>query len=363
MTTFINHGDGFEYFKKGHYQTGKLCIDGSIAKALLIPIKEFRNENLSTSSHVRFFLSSLTCDEENISVSDFAQNVRAMAEHFTQKFNFLAQEPTHDKQSIEFLLGRSPDGFYRELDSKLISKQIQGVVAGYEGSSFGVSMANYYAYQCAMLNRLRIKCICDANIESIERSRDNVYSVEVNGTKFSCSHVFLCSSHNAIRHAKLIRGAGEIRACRGVFFLNSMTFITLPATADLHIRQAAENINFTLQQSSGCMFACIVPPTETDQGLAAIYYPSTDGSQIDGFVVDSPRQEVPAEWQGYLADGLALNDTNVERTLWQASKVYPFLKNYGVLHSVKCRTVFNQSTVNNINGEDRRVRDLSSDAW
>jgi len=58
MVSFINHGDWFEYYKEGHQITGKHCIDGSMVKGLIYPLKYFRTKVTSKNSPIRFLVSN-----------------------------------------------------------------------------------------------------------------------------------------------------------------------------------------------------------------------------------------------------------------------------------------------------------------
>ena len=107
------------------------------------------------------------------------------------------------------------------------------------------------------------------------------------------------------------------------------------------------------------MFACIVPPSPTEEGFAATYYPSPQGSQLRQHRFDPAAPAAPpADWDDLVTTGLQPDDENVQRTFRQAKRLYPFLDGYAEVSHTICRTVFNAATHDSDHGNDRRVREI-----
>lgn len=360
QASFINHGDGFEYFKVGHRRTGELCIDGSLVKALVYPLSALRTAVATPDDPIRFLLAAGAVGENGVTPEGFYENAAHMCSHFTRQFEALRTAGGWDEETAEKLFLRRPDSFWRRLAPPEFDDAAK-VAAGCAGSSFGINMPHYYALVLAALRQSRVPFHTGVETEAVEK-RGGGYVVHAGGRSFSTRLVLLTSGHHIPRLASTVRGVCCSPPAPGTFYLNSITFLRLPATADLAKLVAARRINFTLQQQHGSMYACVVPPTETEEGFAVTYYPSPRGSQIRSFGTDSlsygTHPRVPAEWDSLIREGLPANHPNVRATFEQACALYPFLRDYAEVAGTICRPVFNAATGDNDGGLDRRVRVL-----
>jgi len=138
-----------------------------------------------------------------------------------------------------------------------------------------------------------------------------------------------------------------------------MTYVRLPKTTDKEKIHQVSRLNFTLQGDGGCMFACILPPTATEDGYGAIYYPSEKGSQLQKHLYDkSNTSPPPKDWEKLIKNGLPNDHPHVTAIMQQAYRYYPFLENYAEVDKTLCRTVFNAATEDSNLGLERRVRGI-----
>lgn len=356
--TFITHGDGFEYYKPAHLRTGQYCVDGAITKALLYPLSKISAHVSTSENPVRFFVASATLTSGAISLQEFFRNAEDLKRHFTEKYRAISAVRgwTDDQASKVFL--RTPDTFWSKL-SISESEDLDGISAGCCGSSFGVNMPVYYALVRSALRRSHIDQHFGVTIERIERAGKR-YEVYTDVGRFRTDQILLCASHQTPALISLIVGTELRYPISGTYYLNSMTFVTLPATRNAKVLSAVRRINFTLQGTHGAMFACVLPPNERREGLAAIYYPSRSGSQRkQHFCRPGTFSPVPEEWSELIRQGLSNDDTGVVRTFEQACLLYPLLRDYARVQRTICRTVFNVTVPDSNGGLDRRVREIS----
>jgi hypothetical protein len=221
-------------------------------------------------------------------------------------------------------------------------------------------MPHYYALLKAALRKLRVPFHLGVETEVIER-RGGAYIVHAGGKSFKAGQILLTSGHQIPRLISRVRGVSCAPLAPGTYYLNSITFLKLPATGNREWLAQARRINFTLQQEHGSMFACVVAPTETEDGLAVTYYPSPRGSQLRsvGFVPDD-KTPLPTEWDRLIRMGLPDDHPNVRTTFEQACSLYPFLRDYAEVSATVCRPVFNAATRDNDGGMDRRVREITT---
>ena len=352
--SFVNHGDGFEYYKKHHRRTGYLCIDGAIIKSLLYGADRFHTHVDGRSNPVRFLLSR-RC---SIKPEDWSDNVERMRDHFRRRARSLARRHGWDEDEIQRRLGRTGDNFRRQLEPKEL-EAFPETHAGFDGSSFGVNMPYYYSLVTRALERSRVLRRYGSEITAIEKTGSG-YLVETNRGPVRGRCLLLCAGHkNPLLASRFQAGskARETHAPSGMFFLNFITFVRLPRASQEAQLEAARRTSFTLQQEHGAMFASLVPPTPAADGWGVLYFPSESGSQLRKHSCKVNFTPPPSEWDDLMReDGLKLDDQNVLNTQRQAEKIYPFLKGYAQLTRVSCRPVFNSAYPGNQGGEDRPVR-------
>lgn len=354
QATFITHGDGFEYHKVGHQKTGEYCIDGAIAKQLLYPASAFQSGVCSADSPIRFMVSEDSLGKDGLTLDSFIANAEHMRSHFQKRYD--AVSTARGEDAAKRLLMRTPETFARPLQPQEYA-ECAHIIGGYAGSSTGINMAHYYAFLKAALQASDVKTKFGQGIDSIEKHGDG-YTIKTSaGEQVESDYVILAAGHHTPEISEKIAGANI--SAEGTYYLNTMTFLKLPATTDKEKIKQVSHINFTLQQDGGCMFACVVPPTEKEDGMAVVYYPSEKGSQFARHVFDKgDHTPPPKEWDNYIKNGLSDNHPNVQAIMQQAEHLYPFLKDYAVVDKTICRTVFNAATKESDKGLDRRVRNI-----
>lgn len=354
QATFITHGDGFEYHKVGHQKTGEYCIDGAITKQLLYPARAFQSGVCSADNPIRFMVSENSVKKDGLTLDSFNANAEHMRLHFQKRYDGISAE--RGEEAAKRLLMRTPETFARPLPAQEYA-ECTHIVGGYAGSSTGINMAHYYAFLKAALRASDVKTKFEQGIDSIEKHGDGYTIKTSTGDQVESDFILLAAGHHTPEIAEKIAGANT--SAEGTYYLNTMTFLKLPATTDKEKIKQVSHINFTLQQEGGCMFACVVPPTEKEDGLAVVYYPSEKGSQFARHVFDQDNHTPPPkEWDDYIKNGLPDNHPNVQAIMKQAERLYPFLKGYAVVDKTICRTVFNAATQESDKGLDRRVRNI-----
>jgi glycine/D-amino acid oxidase-like deaminating enzyme len=355
--SFVNHGDGFEYYKPGHRRTGEHCIDGTFTKGLIYPLEAFRTPVCDQAHPIRFLVAKGSVGHNGLTLEAFAQNAEHMRAHFTRQFETVRAATGWTEEETERRFLRGPASFGRRLEARELT-DVPHVAGGYAGSSFGINMPHYHAFLKAALRRTGVPCHLASDVEGIERDGSR-YRLIVAGREIRARHVLLTSGHHVPRLSAGLRGAAVTPPQAGTYFLNSITFLRLPASGDEERLRAARRINFTLQQDHGSMFACVVPPTSTEDGFAATYYPSAGGSQLYSHAYDPDRPvPPPPEWDQMIAEGLPPDHPNVRGTVAQAFRLYPFLRGYAEVQRTVCDSVFNASTPTSNQGGDRRVREI-----
>jgi hypothetical protein len=359
QTSFVHHGDGFEYHKVGHRQTGKYCIDGSLVKGLLYPLSVFRTSICDDDHPIRFMVAKASLGKKGLTLDSFFENAERMHAHFARQFRAVrkAREWTEETASQAFL--RNPEDFSHRL-APFEYADIDNVAGGCAGSGFGVNMPHYYAFLKAALREAGVPFHPSTETEAIEKAGGR-YRVHAGGKRLDADHVLLAAGHHIPKLAAKVHGTPLVPQVSGMYYLNAMTFLRLPATSDPEKLSAARRINFTLQENGGGMFACVVEPTSTEDGFAATYFPSPAGSQKLRHYFDrlSPSP-LPAEWDRLIAEGLSGERPEVRATFEQACFLYPFLRGYAEVIRTSCRPVFNAGTPANRRGSDRRVREISA---
>lgn len=355
QVSFINHSDGFEYYKPGHRRTGKLCVDGTITKAMIYPMDRIATGTCSTSHPLRFFLSTGAVEKGLISERGFIANAHFMKSYYQQQIGALATELGRDELDIARQCRFNPSMGLASSPSSF--RDASGMALAVNGSSFGVNMGWYYACLVEFLRLARVQVHLKQRVASIARVQGG-YTISTDGDSVHARVVVLAASHGNQSLAYHIEGADRIRGPSGTFYLNAMTFLSLPSTSDTRIQEAARRVNFTLQQDSGGMYACLVPPNAQRPGLAAVYYPSSRGSQLSSHTVDSNAGEIPTEWRRLIDGTEQLGNSRLIAILGQAKALYPFLRDYASISHTVIRPVFNAGTPDSACGIDRRVRDI-----
>jgi hypothetical protein len=109
----------------------------------------------------------------------------------------------------------------------------------------------------------------------------------------------------------------------GTYFMNFMLHVPLLATEDPNVRRMMANVNFTLKDENGGMFACIIPPTATEEGMAAIFSPG----DTCNYLMSCRDPNLPASW-----DRITLNAGNfgfkkrIQNIAKRICHVNPFLR-------------------------------------
>jgi glycine/D-amino acid oxidase-like deaminating enzyme len=355
---FINHGDGFEYYKPHHHRTGEYCIDGALTKALIHPIGAFATGVCDAARPIRFLVSNASVESGELTLRRFFANAEWMRAHFARQFDAIRAARGWSDAETERRLLRNPQSFARPLVPAEYS-DIRGVIGGWAGSSFGINMPQYYAFMTAALLESSVVQELGNEPLRIEKTGRHI-RVQTAGGTISARAVLLVASHHIPLLASRIAGAGVRPPMPGTYYLNAMTFLRLPPTGDAALSERVSRINFTLQQEHGAMFACIVPPSSDAEGFAAIYQPSSHGSQLRQHVFDAAAPAPPPEeWNELIRDGLP-NDGETVRSIFQrVCEIYPFLRDYAEISHTICRPVFNVATRDSAQGTDRRVREIA----
>lgn len=353
QATFITHGDGFEYHRAGHQKTGEYCIDGAVTKQLLFPANAFQTTVCGEHNPIRFMVSKESLNVNGLTVESFITNAEHMRHHFEKRYQAICD--TRGEAAAQRLLMRTPQTFARALQPEEYG-ECDNIVGGYAGSSTGINMAHYYAFLKAALRESTVDRIFGQEIAKIEKQNESYCITTSEGKKIKSDYIILAAGHRIPEISRKIANANV--SAEGTYYLNTMTFLKLPATQDEEKIKQVSHINFTLQQDGGCMFACVVPPTEKEDGVAVCYYPSERGSQFARYVFDKNHQKLPKEWDNYVKNGLPENDPHVLAVIQKAHYLYPFLKDYASVDKTICRTVFNAATPESEKGTDRRVRNI-----
>ncbi len=361
-TTNITHSDGFEYHKPDHRTTGEYCIDGSITKSLLFPSHIYLTKTCSVDKPIRFFVSIDSENKDGLTPENFAKNAEHMRQHFHKQFEHLSKSRGGVARA-EKLLGRNPETFAHPLKPEEYA-ECKNIVCGYAGSGTGVNMPQYYAMLKALLKSSNVDFQSKQNVTKIEKQKNGYYNITSNGRVIKADHIVIATAHQVpeicakIENAEFKKKNGN-RSAEGTYYLNSMTYVRLPATSDKKKIADVSRLNFTLQGDGGCMFACILPPTDKEDGYGAIYYPSEKGSQFQKHIYDKENTSPPpVQWEDYIKKGLPSEHPHVSATMQQAYRYYPFLKDYAEVDKTICRTVFNAATPDSDKGLERRVRGI-----
>jgi hypothetical protein len=360
QVSFINQADGFEYYKRHHRRTGQACIEGALVKSLVFPSSLLSTTVCTDDNPIRFLVSEGSARTGRITPSGFLSNAAHMMKHYSRMYHAMRDGIGLPEADAETVLGRGPRRFMSQLSPNEYS-DVNGVIAGVSGNGCGINMPHYYALVKAALGESQVVVRCAERLSGITQQKRGRYAIKLGGSALWADQVLVCTSHHIPRIARLIAQRSGGCGMRGTYYLNSMTFLRLPATANRERLSAVSRINFTLMEQHGGMYACIVPPTGSYEGLAAVYYPDATGSQVASIAADACCDGGPPdEWDDHVASGLPNSSAHVERTVAHIQRLYPFLAAYANVSHTECRTVFNASVRGSDGGRDRRVRELDA---
>jgi hypothetical protein len=225
-------------------------------------------------------------------------------------------------------------------------------------------MAMEVAFKRAALQRVQsrgtIRQIMNASVVAIDENRRGVVVkaevLDSGRSRLHCvnaDYVIFCAAHGNEKLARLV-GA---HSPTGMYFLNFMLHVSLPPCETKEQRYMA-SVNFVLQGSDGGMYACVVPPTDSEPGLAAMFAPGFDGSYIS----KSRANKSLSGWDEIIASGLfSRREEKISAVISRISRLNPFLRQYMAdvpleSHRVTIGSGFNPDP------HDRRVRRLAEPA-
>ncbi len=356
----VNHSDGFEYYKPGHRETGESCVDGAIAKSLLLPVASYDSGLCSVTRPARFMVSNESNGKDGLTRTAFSRNAEHMRQRFRKHFKQLLKSLDIDSKDLGGILRRDPITFAHVLDQDELS-DCDNIAFGYAGSGCGIDMGSYYAIIRTCIEQSRIELKTGQNITSIKRTGNSGYVLNFETHDIYCDLLLLTCAHSI---TDIIQILVKENLCTqeptpGTYFLNAMTYVSLPATQSSSRIDSASRINFTLQGEGGAMFACITPPSATSDGYGAIYFPSPKGSQIHRCLFyPGDSTALDKEWRPSIRNGLSIESPRIKAITRQAERFYPFLRDYAKVEKVVCRSVFNPSTTSSNQGLERRVREI-----
>jgi glycine/D-amino acid oxidase-like deaminating enzyme len=359
----VSHETGYEYFREGHEATGRTCVEGAVAKRLLFPAM-FHQSGVPT----RFLVSQGSSRDpdlaKRISFGAFKANAEAMRTYYSGLYSHIKFAMGWSDADARLQLGHSAVEFGRELLPDEYS-DVSNVIGGYRSAGGTVNMALDYAIKRAALDQAEgagvLKRFTNTRVRQIA-SANSRHIVSTDCGDFVADFVVCCAAEAVPSLATMCGASGP----RGTYALNAILYVELPPTSDCDMIRKLSQVNFVLQGEHGCMYACILAPTTTDKGVAAIYFPSERGSQLDLFVYPRDGHVAPGWWTNVIRSGRPDDyDARLSRILQQAYKFNPFLRCYlangdrceGAVRMV-ARTVFNPEVPDNPNGEDRRVRQM-----
>lgn len=360
QVTFINHGDGFEYYKAGHRETGEYCVEGALTKALLYPTSRISTGVCSVSNPIRFLVSQKAVQADLVTKEGFLTNAAHMTRRHAKVHRAIVKSAGLSEEEVAQTLVYPPRDSISELNPDDYA-DVRGIVTGVHGNGFGVNMPHYYELVKAALRSSGVTTRFNTKVDRIRKVSEGEYEVAAGDHVWTGQHVLICAAHHIPDLAFKIEGEPLRNQFSGTFYLNSMTFLRLPATSDESQLRLTRKITFILMEEHGCMLAGVMPPTKNKEGLAAVYYPSPKGSQLDRHVLQRNKPSTPpAKWEKAIAEGLDESHDNVQTTFKYAVEQHPFLEGYAELSHTMCRTVFNLGVRGSNCGKDRRVRELGT---
>ena len=373
-TAFIWHETGQEYCRKGHQETGELCIAGAATQRLMFPMDFLSTQICNPKNPVKFFISNQTASDSTqedsyVPVKTFKDNVEHMRGYFTKKIyeptkaflqakHSLTDEEAHQLATEQ--LGCNPESFSQE--SGLHKTDIvQNVAVGYTATGDGINMPQLYAYQKAAFRQSKVRQEFNCSIGDVTKTPSGQYEVKLtNGKKITADSIILAAGAG---NPELATKIPHAKPCtQGTYYLNTMVHVTLPEGGDTH------QIIFTLQQIFGGAFTCI----DRASRRYVVYSPDPTRSQVEKHTYDpdSPVSPPTQDWSKKMAFGLNTDPNRVDTEakiefkriqgiLAHASTIYPVLQDAQIIQA-PLRVVFNANSADSPDGLDRRVRAIQN---
>lgn len=345
----IHHETGFEYLKAGHVRTGIDCVLGALTKRLCFDLRP-----METHVPVRFLMSTDTIERGIATFAEFKANVDYMRTIYLEARDAIASRRRWSEAEADRLLGNKSQTFGLEVPANETA-ELSRIAGGFYSPGGGVDIDYDSALKKSALDHYSrngyVRLACDQAVDSITKT-NNGYAVRGPGLELIADLLLFTSAHNNPYLSSLVTGSRSGHP--GIYHLNAMLYLKIKPIADRELRARVSKVNFILQGEGGCMYACRRPPTATQAGVAAVYFPSENGSQIEKH--DRP----PEHWQAWVRHGLpdALRTARETRILQQLFRFHPFLEPYVEPTNMLVRTVFNPVVPDNPSGHDRRVREI-----
>ena len=309
--TFVHQGDGIESCARSDRSVGRFCIDGSFVKGLLYPLSVLRTRVCDESNPIRYLAANASL------LGALYRNEEHMRAHFASRFAAVSSATGWSEERAREVFLRDPRSFSHRL-APAEHADVVGVAGGCAGSSFGVNMPCYYAFLKAAMAETGVPFRSGMDIEAVEKSGAS-YVVHVGGLSMPADYV-LVTGHRTPDLAARFRRASLDPGFAGVCLVKSMMLFRLPATGD---PAAVRHIDFLLQDETVLTFFCVVPPTTTEEGLAAAYPPSESAPRRIRFDLDNPP---PDGWDD--VGTAASEDPWEEEALRRLAQSYPVLIGY-----------------------------------
>lgn len=343
--SWIAHDTGSEYFRSGYYLAARACMQGGILKRLLVPPDAFE---MDPHIDTRFFVSadSSTAPREakySVPLKKFKVGVSSARLYYESLHALLEGEC--GRAAVASL--HHPRDFARRLDDS----DYHGVSevarkGGWQVCGGPANMAVEYAYKWAALRIAKASGVLrDLVLRCSIKARSDLVSVADEADLVVCT-----SGHGNFALGEQVGAPQQV----GAHFLNYMLHAELPATQSEELRRKLSQVNFVLQGSRGGMYACILPPTADETGLAALYAPGDPGKKgpsnvfrfmnaggakdADSFMGASNEGSVtggdgftrtPELWDEVIDEPRALGDRyECERLLTRLVAFNPFLEEY-----------------------------------
>jgi hypothetical protein len=355
--SWIDHATGFEYFKRGEVETARACIEGSVTKRLLLPKGLL---DMPVRIRNRFFVSAESHRRRSVAFDDFYRE----AERGEYLYRTIYQDAVRRLPEAKDLLS-PPDDFMRPVAREEYHGVSGEVVAGGLESAGGMSnTAMDHAFKRAALDRAvaggRVSIRCESSVTALEEDESGVTVTISSGRgteEMKADYVILTAAHGISDLAAKVPG----QDLPGAYHLNFMLHVKLPRTADAVLQKYLASVNFVLQGADGGMYACVVPPTADDDGLAAMFAPGYDASYIDEYQTNASHVP-PLEWNRIISTSrFPGSSAKVKAVVERISTLNPFLKDYlPDSAAIEARPVV--GSVFNPHGDVRSIRRLVSPA-
>jgi hypothetical protein len=339
--TWIDHATGFEYFNRGEAETGFTCIQGSILKRLLLPGGLL---DLPFSIRNRFFVSKKSHEIGTVTFGGFIE----AAQLARQKYQSLYDAVKDDEEAGKSLA--KPEKFFSRLPEEEYFGVDPGVIEGAVKSAGGVAnVPMEVAFKRSAFREIGnniVEWVPNASISHIEeRAGDVRLTVEKQSgaSSIDADYVYFCAAHGNYDYAKLVQ-----KDLAGEFSLNFMVHAHLPPTADRTLQDNLASVNFVLQGKHGGMYACILPPTDLEPGLAAMFAPGNEASYID----ESATKDSLKDWNTKIkTSDFESRKEKIQAVLERMYEINPFLESYLAnvpheKHKVAVGSVFNSQRGN-----------------